>query len=168
MIMNNQTILRRVIAPPIFVGAILLAFATMGLYGITQAELKPLKQVPAEYANKDMPKGWWTDPKIIKEGEEIYQKAMFPCAVCHGVDSVPVLKGVRDLGAIRMNRMSDSYWFWRISEGVPYTLMQSFKGFLTEEKIWKVMAFEHQFSHGGKAEAHDHPEIEQRVAEGAN
>jgi hypothetical protein len=59
--------------------------------------------------------------------------------------------------ADRVNRLSDSYWFWRVSEGVPDTLMLAWKGHLDEEEIWKVIAFQHQFSHGGKAEEHNHP-----------
>lgn len=162
MILNNKT-MRRVIALPILVGVILLVFATMGLYGITQAaELKPLKPAPAEYANKHMPKGWWTDPKIIKEGEAIYQgrkygknvsqkKRVF-CSICHGEDGKSKIKGVPHLkAAARANRMSDGYWFWRISEGVPKTLMISWKPRLTEEEIWKVTAYARQFSNGGKA-----------------
>jgi mono/diheme cytochrome c family protein len=176
MIMSNKT-MRRMIAPPILVGVILLAalggLATMGLDGITKVgKLKPLKPVPAEYADKHMPKGWWTDPKIIAEGKQIYEgkaNAQVFCFACHGQNGVPTVKGVRDLRADRMKRMSDSYWFWRISEGLPFTTMKDWKTLLTEEERWKVMAYEHQFSHGGKAEDHDHSEIEWRVAgEGAS
>ena len=145
-------------APPIDLDGI-----TKDLDGITKVRgLKPLKPVPAEYANKHMPEGWWTDPKIIKEGEKIYQAR---CFFCHGQDGIPKMKGVRNLSAVRMNRTSDSYWFWRISEGVPETIMAAWKGLLPEEDRWKVMAYEHQFSHGGRAEEHDHPEIE-RIAAG--
>ncbi|MHB8483425.1 MAG: c-type cytochrome, partial [Nitrospiria bacterium] len=63
-----------------------------------------------------------------------------------------------------MNQFSDSYWFWRISEGVPKTKMPSWKARLTEEQRWKAMAYEHTFSHGGKAEEHNHPEIQNTVA----
>lgn len=66
------------------------------------------------------------------------------------------MKSVRSLRAARVNRMSDSYWFWRISEGAPKTIMIAWKKRLTEEEIWKVVAYEHQFSHGGKAEKHNH------------
>ncbi|HZR46922.1 MAG TPA: hypothetical protein VFA47_09475, partial [Candidatus Manganitrophaceae bacterium] len=31
---------------------------------------KPMKPVPKAYAEKHMPKGWWTDPKIIAEGKK--------------------------------------------------------------------------------------------------
>lgn len=158
---------------PILVGVIVLAFATMGLDGIAQlAKLKPLKPVPVGYADKHMPKGWWTDPKIIAEGKQIFEGEVNPdinCFSCHGKDGAPTTRGARDLRAVRMKRMSDSYWIWRISEGVPDTPMQPWKALLTEEERWKVMAYEHQFSHGGKAEVHDHPEVERRVAgEGAS
>jgi hypothetical protein len=70
--MNNKAT-GRVVAPQILIGVILLALGTMSPDGVTRAEtLVPLKAVPAEHADKNMPKGWWTDPKIIKEGEEIY------------------------------------------------------------------------------------------------
>lgn len=156
--MNDKT-MRRVIAPPIFVGVILLALATMAGDAIAGEKLKPLKPVPAEYANKHMPKGWWIDPKIIKEGQEIYEAG---CSACHGKDGIPKMKGVRNLSAVRMNRMSDSYWFWRVSEGVPYTVMVPWKDAMTEEDRWKVIAYVHQFSHGGKSQEHNHSEIEQR------
>jgi hypothetical protein len=58
-----------------------------------------------------------------------------------------------------MNKFTDSYWFWRISEGVPGTKMPPWKVAFTEEHRWQVMAYEHQFSHDGKAEEHAHPEM---------
>jgi hypothetical protein len=32
--------------------------------------------------------------------------------------------------------------------------MKAWKSFLSEEQIWKVIAFAHQFSHGGKLSEH--------------
>ena len=32
----------------------------------------PLPPVPADYADKHMPAGGWTDPKAIEEGGKIY------------------------------------------------------------------------------------------------
>lgn len=58
-----------------------------------------------------------------------------------------------------MNKFTDSYWFWRISEGVPGTKMPPWKGVFTEEQRWQVMAYEHMFSHDGKAEEHARPEM---------
>ena len=48
------------------------------------------------------------------------------------------------------SRFSDSYRFWRVAEGVPKTTMKAWKSYLSEEQIWQVIAFMHQFSHGGK------------------
>jgi mono/diheme cytochrome c family protein len=119
-----------------------------------------LDKIPPEYQSKHMPAGWWTDPKIIAEGKEIYQgmaNAMVTCFACHGPDGKPMLRDARDMkDATYVNKMTDSYWFWRISEGVPGTQMTPFKTLLKEQKIWQVIAYEHTFSHGGKPEEHQH------------
>jgi mono/diheme cytochrome c family protein len=118
----------------------------------------PLPPIPAEYADKHMPAGGWTDPKAIEDGALIYSGEAHPqvnCGSCHGKDGAPVKKGARDLRDPKnVSRFSDSFWFWRISEGIPKTKMKAFKGMLSEEQIWHVMAFEHQFSHGGKPSEH--------------
>ena len=42
--------------------------------GMAFADDEPaLPPVPAEYADKKMPAGGWTDPKAIEEGELIYK-----------------------------------------------------------------------------------------------
>ncbi len=127
-----------------------------------QAPKDPLlTEVPKEFQDKHMPEGWWTDPEIIAEGKKIYQGFVNPeviCAACHGRDGRPLLTGTRDLrDPSYVNQMSDTYLFWRISEGVPQTPMTPWKGKLSEEQIWKVIAYSHTFSHGGKAEEHQHP-----------
>ncbi len=118
----------------------------------------PLPPVPAEYADKHMPAGGWTDPKAIEEGAKIYSGESNPvvnCGSCHGKDGQPVKKGARDLRDPKnTGRFSDSFWYWRIAEGVPKTKMKAWKSLLSEEQIWQVMAFEHQFSHGGKPSEH--------------
>ena len=118
----------------------------------------PLPEVPAEYADKKMPAGWLTDPKVIEAGSVIYLGDVNPqvnCASCHGKDGKPVKKGARDFrDKAQMGRMSDAFWFWRVSEGVPKTKMKAWKQFLSEEQIWQVMAYEHQFSHEHKPAEH--------------
>jgi len=113
-------------------------------------EPAPLPEVPAEYADKKMPAGWLTDPKVIEEGALIYSGEVNPqvnCASCHGKDGKPVKKGARDFrDKAQMGRMSDAFWFWRVSEGVPKTKMKAWKSVLSEEQIWQVIAFERQFS----------------------
>ena len=127
--------------------------------GMALAEdLPPLPPVPAEYADKHMPAGGWTDPKAIEDGALIYAGEVNPqvnCGSCHGKDGKPVKKGARDMrDPNNICRWSDGFWFWRISEGVPKTKMKSWKSMLSEEQIWHVMAFENQFSNEGKP--HDH------------
>ena len=118
----------------------------------------PLPPIPAEYADKHMRAGGWTDPKAIEEGELIYKGEANPqvnCSSCHGKDGAPVKKGARDLRDPKnVGRFSDSFWFWRIAEGIPKTKMKAWKSMLSEEQIWQVMAYEHQFSHGGKPSEH--------------
>ncbi len=115
--------------------------------------------VPREY-QKLMPTGWWTDPKVIEAGRKIYEGAVksdVTCAACHGRDGQPILTGARDFrDKAYVDKVSDTYWFWRLSEGVPQTPMTPMREKLTEEERWKVIAYQHSFSHGGKPEEHSH------------
>lgn len=138
---------------------VVLLFAARDASGQVVKEPE-LDKIPEEYRDKRMPKGWWTDPKVIAEGKEIFEgkvDAQVFCFVCHGLDGKPMLPEARDMrDASYVSKMPDRYWYWRISEGVPNTQMPAWKGKLTEDQIWKVMAYEHHFSHGGKAEEHIH------------
>ena len=151
----------------------LVMVGVVGLEGYVFGEEKPLPPVPPAYATKHMPAGWWTDQKIKAEGKKIFEEKTqtvksrekgeeeVQCAKCHGKDGKPEKRGVKDMRSAKLfNRFSDSYWFWRMSEGVPKTRMPSWKNVLTEEERWKVMAYEHTYSHGGKSEPHEHPEIQ--------
>jgi mono/diheme cytochrome c family protein len=137
---------------------------------------KPMKPVPKAYADKHMPKGWWSDPKIVAEGKKLFESAHLTfeyrreevkvekgCMTCHEIDTAkdrPKQRGAQDFrAAAKMNKFSDSYWFWRVSEGVEKTKMPSWKGALSEEERWKVIAYEHTWSHGNKPAEHDHKEI---------
>jgi hypothetical protein len=115
----------------------------------------PPPPAPAEYADKHMPAGWWTDEKIIEEGRKLFIGETNPdvnCASCHGKDGKPVKAGARDFrNGERMKLYSDSVWFWRISEGVPNTKMKAWKTKLpNEEDRWKLVAFERNFGLKGK------------------
>ena len=116
--------------------------------------------VPKEYQGKRMPNGWWTDPRVIAEGKRIYEgktNGKVICAACHGRNGKPVLRGARNLtDAAFVSNMTDSYWYWRIAEGVTNTPMKGWKEQLTEDQIWKVIAYTHTFSHARKPAAHDH------------
>ncbi len=137
------------------VGAIGFGLALVGCGGEAgEGPIVPPPPAPAEYADKHMPAGWWTDQKIIDEGKEIYIGAKNPdvnCASCHGKDGKPVKAGARDFrNGDRMKMYSDSVWFWRISEGVPNTKMKAWKSKLSDEDRWKVLAFERTFGLAGK------------------
>ena len=103
------------------------------------------KAMPEEYATKHMPKGWWTNQEIIEEGRNLYlgrTKSNVNCAKCHGKTGKPTKSGARNFrDTDTMKKFSDSHLFWRISEGVPYSTMEAFKGNLSEEEIWKVIVF---------------------------
>ncbi|HXN05746.1 MAG TPA: cytochrome c [Nitrospiria bacterium] len=138
-------------------GFMVLLFFAMGAfsaYSQTTLKTPALDKIPAEYKDKKMPAGFWSDPKIIKEGKDIYEgsvNAMVNCAACHGMDGKPMLPIARDLrDAGYMGKMTEAYWFWRISEGVDNTQMQGFKRALKEEQIWKLMSYENTFSKSHK------------------
>ena len=134
----------------------LMGFAGLLLSGCGEEpeSTGPPPPAPAEYADKHMPAGWWTDEKIIAEGKEIFEGVKnidVNCASCHGKDGKPVKAGARDFRkGERMKQYSDSVWFWRISEGVPNTKMKAWKSKLSEEDIWKLVLYERNFGLVGK------------------
>ena len=138
---------------------VIVLFTIMAGFGQILKE-PALDKIPKEYQDKHMPKGWWTDSKVIAEGKKIYGGMVNPdvvCAACHGRDGKPLLTGTGDLrDAAYVNKTTDSYMYWRIAEGVPKTPMTPWKEKLNEEQTWKVIAYAHTFSHGGKAEEHSH------------
>jgi len=114
----------------------------------------PPPPAPAEYADKHMPAGWWTDAAKLEEGRKLFIGETNPdvnCASCHGKDGKPVKAGARDFRVSdRMKLYSDSVWFWRISEGVPNTKMKAWKSKLSDEDRWKLVLFERSFGLAGK------------------
>ena len=132
--------------------------------------LPPLSPVPADYAGKHMLQGWWTDPKVLAEGEKVYTGQAHPevnCSNCHGKDGQPKKKGARDFRNTKtVHRFSDSFWFWRVSEGIPNTKMKVWKKHLTEQQIWAAIAYEHTFSHKGQAVADIQGEVQPAVVSG--
>jgi mono/diheme cytochrome c family protein len=119
-----------------------------------EGPIVPPPPAPAEYADKHMPAGWWTDAAKMEEGRKLFIGETNPdvnCASCHGKDGKPVKAGARDFRVSdRMKLYSDSVWFWRISEGVPNTKMKAWKTKLSEEDRWKLVLFERSFGLTGK------------------
>lgn len=122
----------------VLLGALLLAACGGGANSSSQtAALDP---VPAEYAGKTNPLG----ADAAAEGAKVFKAN---CETCHGPQGHgdgpagqaldPQPKNLPELAA----QAGDDYFFWRISEGKPGTSMVSWKGILTEEQIWQVVAF---------------------------
>lgn len=114
-----------------------------------QSGSTPGQGVPPTYASKHMPAGWWDDPSVVEEGRALYLGQKHPdvnCAKCHGRNGKPVKSGARDFrDTASMKRYSDSHLLWRLSEGVPFTQMRGYKDKLTEEQMWKIVAYVRTF-----------------------
>jgi mono/diheme cytochrome c family protein len=126
---------------------------------------------PLPYADAHVPISVWTDPTMIARGKEIYTTT---CAVCHGDAgdgkgpagvALPLKPSdFRDKAGV--GEMRDNYWFWRVSEGgqmEPFkskgSAMPPWKGVLSVEDRWAVMAYQHTFSgHQGPHVPWEHPE----------
>ena len=126
---------------------------------------------PTEYADIHVPLSVWTDAAMIARGREIYTTR---CAVCHGDSgdgkgpaglALPLTPAnFRDKDGVA--EMRDNYWFWRVSEGgqvEPFkgkgSAMPPWKGQLSVEERWAVMAYQHTFSgHQGPHVPWEHPE----------
>lgn len=105
-----------------------------------------------------MPEGWWTNPKILREGKDFFEGTKNPnvvCHVCHGKDGIPLMTIAANLMDVnRMGKLSDADLFKVVSEGKPDTPMAAWKNYLSNEEIWKVIAYINMFHHGGGAKVH--------------
>ena len=96
--------------------------------------------IPAEYVGRTNPLG--TD--AVPSGAQVFKDY---CAACHGASghgdgpSGAYLKPRPKNLAELQTQVKDDYLSWRISEGKPGTNMAAWKGVLTEEEIWQVIAF---------------------------
>lgn len=129
-------------------GFILPIFGASGKEPVNQ---RPSVEIPPEYQDKQMPKGWRMDPKVLTAGKAIYEGTANPevdCASCHGIDGKPTRKGrgAPDLSDPVEAQVSDARWFWEISEGKRRTKMQGHEKHLSEEERWQVIAYMRTFA----------------------
>ena len=108
----------------------------------------PLK-VPTTIPGGDAPHGWpsWTGAGL-QEGKEIY---ITRCQTCHGCagNGLGTYGGTMsvtpaDYKQEPFRSMPDDQFFWHVSEGLPGTLMPTWKLALSEDQRWKVIAYVQQ------------------------
>lgn len=97
--------------------------------------------VPPEYEGAQPPFAL-DDPDVVAAGQEIFNTN---CAPCHGQDGTGVVPGALDLTGEYAAGLSDTYMFFRVSEGVRGTAMPPWKDRLTEEERWQVIGYERTF-----------------------
>ncbi len=97
-----------------------------------------------------------SSPAVIKEGEELYQKTAkpFACKLCHGAkgdglgdpdfESTPPARNFTCKAT--MESLADGQLFWVIKRGSPSTSMPGFGGNLSDDDIWKIVAYLRTFS----------------------
>jgi mono/diheme cytochrome c family protein len=96
--------------------------------------------IPAEFAGKTNPLG----ADAATAGAEVFKNN---CTACHGERGggdgpagAALNPRPRNLPELA-STVGDDYLFWRISTGKAGTSMVGWKGILTDEQIWQVVAF---------------------------
>ena len=143
-----------------------------GSAGVHEHDTHRHEPVPAAYTRMHAPPGLWTDSATLARGEAIYRQH---CVACHGergdgrgpgaAQLTPKPADMTDRGAVA--EMTDSYWFWRVSEGgrvEPFTsrgsAMPAWKDVLPSADRWAVIAYQHTYSgHRGAHGRAQHPEM---------
>jgi mono/diheme cytochrome c family protein len=102
--------------------------------------------LPTGLPGGDPPQGWstWTSAGL-QEGKEIFIQR---CQTCHGCsgNGLGTYGGTlsvtpADYKQEPFRSMPDDQFFWHVSEGLPGTVMPTWKLQLSEEQRWKVIAY---------------------------
>src|SRR5213596_2235510 len=79
--------------------------------------------------------------QAIQEGEAIYNQT---CTACHGKDgSAGEMAPAVAAPSRRYNRVTDEQVFDAVKAGIPQTQMPPFGGKLSDDQIWKIVAYIH-------------------------
>ncbi|MFN8412384.1 MAG: c-type cytochrome [Anaerolineales bacterium] len=119
---------------------LILGALAIAACGTSKAAIPTPAPVPAEYAGKTSPLG----ADAAAAGAEVFKTN---CESCHGpqghgdgpagaaLDPAP-----RNLPEL-MPLVGDDFLYWRINTGKEGTSMVAWKGTLTDEQIWQVIAY---------------------------
>ncbi len=94
----------------------------------------------------DQAQGWPTWKAAgLQEGKEIFTRNCLTCHGCAG-NGLGTYGGTLVVTPVNFKQdpfrdMPDEQWFWHVSEGVPGTVMPTWKTSLTEDQRWKVIAY---------------------------
>ena len=131
--------MKKILFAVFILAALTLSACGGGTGGSSDAAATPAP-VPAEYAGQTNPLG----ADAAAAGAEIFKNN---CVACHGEQGHgdgpagaslnPQPKDLPELASA----VGDDYLYWRINTGKPGTSMVGWKGILTDEQIWQVVAF---------------------------
>jgi mono/diheme cytochrome c family protein len=124
----------------VFLCVFVLSAVVLAACGGGSSEPAALAAVPADYAGVTNPLG----ADAAAAGAGVFATN---CAVCHGEKGYgdgpagaaldPAPKNLVDVAA----QVGDDYLYWRVYTGKEGTSMVAWKGILTDEQIWQVVAF---------------------------
>lgn len=106
----------------------------------------PLSYPAIAAVPNDPSPGWtaWTASKL-QEGKELYVEN---CLTCHGAagNGLGSYGGTlsvtpADFKQAPFRNMPDDQWFWHVSEGIPGTVMPTWRASLSEDQRWKVIRY---------------------------
>jgi mono/diheme cytochrome c family protein len=125
---------------PLLVSALLILSACVSNGSGSIPQTETLATLPPEYAGMTNPLG----ADAASAGAEVFKKN---CTACHGdkgygdgpagMSLEPHPKNLAEFAPT----VADDYLFWRINTGRPGTAMVAWKGVLTDQQIWQVIAF---------------------------
>lgn len=124
----------------LFVVLVLASLTLAACGGGSSNAVATLAPVPAEFAGQSNPLG----ADAAAAGAEVFKTN---CESCHGPQGYgdgpagvaldPAPKNLAEL----QTTAGDDYLYWRINTGKEGTSMVAWKGVLTDEQIWQVVAF---------------------------
>lgn len=132
--------MKKIIISVLIIAVFLLAACAPANSGSSSNADATLAPVPAEYAGQANP----LSADAAAAGAEVYK---INCLACHGEQGhgdgpagaalIPAPKNLAQLQATA----GDDYLFWRINTGKSGTSMIGWKGVLSDEQIWQLIAF---------------------------